>query len=101
MSEMLNRTGFTNVAARYGIGQWGSVSLERLLADPPAVLLSGEASPGAPTWAERIVTHPALASLSGRMKRAVFPERLLYCGGPALIQTAAALASARRMVQGA
>jgi iron complex transport system substrate-binding protein len=34
------------------------------------------------------------------MRRAVFPERLLYCGGPVLIDTAAALAAARRQVLG-
>ena len=101
VSEMLTRTGFTNVAGRYGIVQWGNVSLERLIADPPALLLSGQATSGAPTWAERIITHPALAALSGRMKRASFPERLLYCGGPALIQTAVVLAAARRSVAGA
>jgi iron complex transport system substrate-binding protein len=35
------------------------------------------------------------------MTRAVFPERLLYCGGPGLMDTAAALAAARRQVLGA
>jgi iron complex transport system substrate-binding protein len=40
--------------------------------------------------------HPALASLSGRMVQAQLDEKLLYCGGPVLIQTAAALAQARR-----
>ena len=33
--------------------------------------------------------------VAGGMKRAVFPERLLFCGGPVLIQTAAALKRAR------
>ncbi len=100
MNEMLVRTGFLNVAARYGVGQWGNVSLERLLADPPRMLLAGQARPGAPTWAERLVTHPALRAVAGRMQRAAFPERLLYCGGPALIQTAQVLAAARRGVRG-
>ncbi len=96
IAEMLKRTGFVNVAARYGIVQWGNVSLERLLADPPQILLAGETSPGAPTWAERIVNHPALKAVAGRMQRAVFPERLLYCGGSSLIQTAQVLSDARR-----
>ena len=39
--------------------------------------------------------HPALSHLAGGMNRAAFPERLLFCGGPVLIQTAAALARAR------
>jgi iron complex transport system substrate-binding protein len=101
VDEMMRRAGFVNVAGRYGLKKWGNVSLERLLADPPEVLLAGQAAPNAPTWAERILNHPALASVSPRMTRAVFPERLLYCGGPGLVDTAAALATARRQVLGA
>jgi iron complex transport system substrate-binding protein len=100
VDEMMRRAGFVNVAERYGLKKWGNVSLERLLDDPPEVLLTGQAAPNAPTWAERILNHPALASVSPRMRRAVFPERLLYCGGPVLIDTAAALAAARRQVLG-
>lgn len=99
VNELLRHTGFVNYAPRYGIKQWGDVSLERLIADPPKLLLSAEVEPGAPTWAERIVSHPALRALSGRMQRAIFPERLLYCGGPTLIQSAAILAAARRQVE--
>lgn len=101
VDEMMRRAGFVNVAQRYGLKKWGNVSLERLLDDPPEVLLAGQAAPNAPTWAERILNHPALASVSPRMTRAVFPERLLYCGGPGLMDTAAALAVARRQVLGA
>lgn len=100
MDEMMTRCGFTNVAARYGLDKWGNVSLENLLADPPQVLLAGEPAPGAMTWADRVMTHPALKSIRGRMRRATLPERLLYCGGPVLIQTAATLAAARRSVAG-
>jgi iron complex transport system substrate-binding protein len=100
VDEMMRRAGFVNVAERYGLKKWGNVSLERLLDDPPEVLLAGQAAPNAPTWAERILNHPALASVGPRMRRAVFPERLLYCGGPVLIQTAAVLATARRQALG-
>jgi iron complex transport system substrate-binding protein len=98
VDEMMRRAGFVNVAQRYGLKKWGNVSLERLLDDPPEVLLAGQAAPNAPTFAERILNHPALASISPRMTRAVFPERLLYCGGPGLVDTAAALATARRQI---
>lgn len=95
VSEMMERCGFENVAARYGLRKWGNIALEPLVADPPQVLLAGESAPGAPTWAERVVSHPALKRVNGRMHRAAFPQRLLYCGGPVLIHTAAALAKAR------
>ena len=96
MDEMMTRAGFENVAGRYGLGKWGNVPVERLLADPPQVLLSGAPAPGSRTWADQVMRHPALASLSGRMVQARLEERLLYCGGPVLIHTAAALAEARR-----
>jgi iron complex transport system substrate-binding protein len=95
MDEMMRRTGLTNAAGRYGLAYSSSVPLERLVADPPELLLSGEPSPGAPSRAERVLAHPALAHVKDEMARAVFPERLLFCGGPVLIQTAAVLARAR------
>jgi iron complex transport system substrate-binding protein len=95
VDEMLRRTGFENVAARYGIGMWGKASLERVIADPPQMLLSAAPAPGASSFAERIVAHPALASIASRMRRAVFPPACMYCGGPVLLQTAAALVRAR------
>lgn len=93
--EMLRRTGYENVAARYSLQKWGDVRLEQLIFDPPAVLFAGEVSPGTPTWADRVLTHPALRSVAHCMRRATFPERLLYCGGPALISSAAVMAAAR------
>jgi iron complex transport system substrate-binding protein len=95
VDEMMTRAGFDNVARRYGLKTWGNVGLERLLADPPQVLLVGEPAPGARSWADRVMTHPALKSISGRMRQARLPEKLLYCGGPVLIEIAAAMARAR------
>lgn len=96
IGEMLERCGFENVAARYGLRKWGALSLERLLDAPPRVLLVGEPAPGTPRWGARLVMHPALAALEPRMHRVVIPARLLYCSGPVLVQTAAVLAQARR-----
>ena len=96
MDEMLRRCGFDNAAARYGLHRSGDVPLERLLADPPEVLLASQGRPGAPTWADRVISHPALAHVAGRMYRASLPQALTFCGGPVLIGLAAALAAARR-----
>lgn len=95
VDEMMTHAGFENVARRYGLKTWGNVGLERLLADPPQVLLAGEPAPGARSWADRVMTHPALTSISGRMRIVRVPEKLLYCGGPVLIETAAAMTRAR------
>ncbi len=94
VDEMMTHAGFDNVARRYGLKTWGNVSLEKLLTDPPQVLLVGEPAPGARSWADRVMTHPALKSISGRMRQVRLPERLLYCGGPVLIEAADAMARA-------
>lgn len=96
MDEMMGLCGLQNAASRYGLKRTGDVPLELLLADPPQILLAGQPKAGAPTWADRVLNHPALRSVSGRMHRAVFPQRLMFCGGPVLIETAAMLAKARR-----
>ena len=98
VNEMLGRTGFINVANRYGLKGWGNIPLERVIADPPQVLLAGAMLADVPTWADRIVRHPALRDMESRMKRATFPDRLIFCGGPVLIEAARALAAARNSV---
>jgi iron complex transport system substrate-binding protein len=95
VDEVMEHAGFDNVARRFGLRTWGNVPLERLLADPPQVLLVGEPAPGARSWADRIMTHPALKAVAGQMRQVRMPEKLLYCGGPVLIDTAAAMARAR------
>lgn len=100
MDEMMRRTGLRNAAVDYGLRQSMSVPLEQVIAHPPDILLSGEPWPGAPSWAERVMEHPALNHLASRMRREPLPERLLFCGGPVLIQTAGVLARARDQAQG-
>jgi len=98
MDEMLRRTGFRNAAVDYGARRTTDIALDAVAADPPEVLLSGETLPGAPTWGERVMRHPALQQLRGRIRIISFPQRLMYCGGPNLVETAGRLAAARRQV---
>lgn len=100
MDEMLRRTGFANAIVGYGIKRTSNVPLELVVANPPQVLLRGVVRPGEPGWGERIMRHPALAAAGLRMRVVSFPERLMYCGGPNLIETAARLAAARRRALG-
>lgn len=95
MDEMMSRAGLDNAAERYGLRRTGNIPLEALIADPPDLLLAGQPKPGAPTWADRVLNHPALKRLSHRIHVAAFPQRLMFCGGPVLIETAAMLAAAR------
>jgi iron complex transport system substrate-binding protein len=96
MDDMMRRAGFENAASRYGLKRTGNVALEQLVADPPDVLLAGETKPGAPTWADRVLNHPALSRVAHRMHRASFPQQLTFCGGPVLITTAQMLVRARQ-----
>jgi iron complex transport system substrate-binding protein len=95
IDEAMNLTGFENVAERYGVQQWGIAPLELLLADPPELLLSSRPAPGAPSGAERVLGHPALARIAPHMARADFPQPCLNCAGPVLLQTTQALVTAR------
>ncbi len=98
-AELLDRTGFENVAGQnFGIGKWGSVDLERLVNHPPQVLLAEDIASGKRTWADLVLLHPALQKISAHMTRAVFPDKYLYCGGPVLIESSTALAQTRAQI---
>jgi iron complex transport system substrate-binding protein len=95
VDELMRRTGFDNLAARYGLAQTGNVPLEPLLADPPQVLLAGRMASGEPMWVDHELSHPALKALQAKVRVETFPEVLMWCGGPTMIAEAAALARAR------
>jgi iron complex transport system substrate-binding protein len=100
LDELLRATGFVNAAAGYGVKRTSNAPLEQVLADPPELLLQGETTPGAAGWGERVMRHPALSEVAGRMRVATFPEHLMYCGGPNLEQSAPLLARIRRQMLG-
>ena len=89
IAELLRRTGFTNFAAARGLGQADQLPLERVLADPPRVILAA--------GSDRALSHPALSHLTGTT-RAPLDPRLLYCAGPTIIPAAQRLAEVRRML---
>jgi iron complex transport system substrate-binding protein len=95
VDELMRRAGFDNRAPHYGLKRTGDVPLDALLADPPQVLLSGRMAPDEPAWADRVLGHPALKALAGRILLETFPEQLMFCGGPIMIPAIQALARAR------
>lgn len=90
------------LAARYlrhaGLAQQnvprGSISLERLLADPPAVLVTGDYHPGQMSLNQSWLAHPALAALPGRVRRLHTDGRVWTCLGPSLAPEIARLRKA-------
>ena len=89
---LLGASGFSNRSASYGLRQWDMLGLERLVAGPPRVLLTvGDRG-------DRLLSHPVLRRLSERIAVRPYPERLLHCGGPTIIEALARLAAVRREV---
>ncbi|NBB24968.1 ABC transporter substrate-binding protein [Porphyrobacter sp. SLTP] len=76
IAELLRQEGFTSHAAARGLGQADRVSLERVLSDPPRVLLIAGDAPGQ--------RHPLLDGPNERMLIADFNPSLIYCGGPTI-----------------
>lgn len=89
--DLLRRTGFVNAASARGLGQADYLPLERVLADPPALILAA----GDDAGEDRLLSHPALAHLPNT-RRAAFSSSLLWCGGPTVIRAAERLAQVRR-----
>lgn len=90
--ELLKLTGFRNMSADYGLQSWDVLPLEHLAARPPRVLLSVEV----PAQGDRMLSHPVLDDLKRRVAMRTYPERLLHCGGPTIIESVAHLARVRR-----
>ena len=86
VGELLTRAGFTSYSARRGMAQGDYLPLERIVADPPAVLLvAGD---------ERGQHNPILAHIPG-LSVARFDPSLVYCGGPSIPRAMARLRAVR------
>lgn len=84
---VLRAAGLANAAPFAG---YGFLSLERLLADPPDLLVTAPAA-GPPSLSEALLEHPALARAA--IPRARLDPAWLACGGPATVRAAQALAA--------
>lgn len=91
-SELLAVSGFRNISADYGLKRWDVLPLEPLVARPPQVLLSA----GASGRDDRMLRHPVLDHLRGQIAVRPYPERLLHCGGPTIIDAVTYLARVRQ-----
>lgn len=94
--ELLARAGFRNLSASYGLTQWDVLPLEYLVATPPQVLFTVGAGNAPAGGGDRMLGHPAVARLGQRVAIRGFPERLLHCGGPTIIDAVTRLAAVRQ-----
>jgi iron complex transport system substrate-binding protein len=86
VAQLLANSGFASHSAARGLGQGAYVPLERILADPPQVVLVA--------GGDRMLHHPVLRDLPGVRYEKLDPA-LLFCGGPTILRLAARLAALR------
>lgn len=101
--ELLTATGFRNASSDYQLKQWDIAPLEYLMKKPPRVIFASPVDrlhPGSREAAASRLGRSALARLGDRIALADFPDRLLYCAGPNLIEAATRLGAVRRSLAG-
>lgn len=92
--EVMTLVGLVNKAPALGIGAYGQVPLETLLAARPDRIVRLIYRPGAPSIANAITNHPALARSMGARNMLSVPGRLLTCGTPMVAEAAERFAAA-------
>lgn len=88
VSDLMTRAGFANFSAQRGLGQSERLALERMLADPPRVIMAvgtprGALADQSAPEQDRLLFHPALAALRHTARVPISPN-LIYCGGPTI-----------------
>ncbi len=82
--ELLARAGYINASATYGLKQWEILLTETLLRNPPDVIFMPATSSGeegrALTARAKLLRH-----IKGKARIIPFPDKLLFCGGPTII----------------
>lgn len=98
VSDAMARAGFSNFSAQRGLGQAQRLPLERMLVDPPRLILAVGGGAGSVPEDDRLLVHPALAALKGTAHATLAPG-LIFCGGPTIPRLMARLAQVRRQVE--
>lgn len=91
--ELLARAGFANASKIYGLKQWDVLPIETLLQNPPDIIFMPDAGKGE-EGRELAARAKLLRHLGGRTKIIPFPDKLLFCGGPTIIDAMARMRQA-------
>jgi iron complex transport system substrate-binding protein len=91
--EIMTLTGLVNKAPELGIGAYGQVPLETMLATRPDRIIYLIYRPGVPSIASATMEHPALKHGMGGRKTLTVPGRLLTCGTPMVAEAAERLSA--------
>lgn len=94
--EMLGIAGFSNANSLYGLQSWDILPLEKLAMNPPAVVFTPLNAEGDEGDARSAAVRKRLfGRMGGRTRIVDFPPRLLYCGGPTIVDALTTLSRTR------
>ncbi len=96
MDQLLKLAGWRNLAADLGVGAYGRLPLEAVLAGQPDLLVLDGAANDSPARATEFIDHHALVALAGRARLASVPLRQTICAGPENLEVVRRLAELRR-----
>ncbi len=98
LDDMLGHAGFSNQAAHYGLTHTAHLPMERVIADPPRVMLAPEGAGHDSDSRAAILRKRAIAETGLPVTQAQFPRQLVNCGGPVIPAAMQRLAAIRRSV---
>lgn len=95
--EMLLRTGFVNASKNYGLRQWSLLPMEIVIQNPPDVIFMpvDQRAGATDENAREQMLRKRLLRHFPRSRIVPFPDRLLFCGGPTIIEAMAAMRKAK------
>lgn len=80
-NEIIERTGYANLAAIVGIEGNGFISLEKLVHHQPAVLIQSRSVNKGKSQASELFKHPAIERSKWQYRRVEIPAALWSCSG--------------------
>jgi len=93
LTEMLTRAGFGDGTRPFGMPYSGPLSIEQILAHPPAVVLEPD-----PNGRSGSLRRHVLAKAGYQVIEERFPRALINCGGPTIVAAMARLGEIRARV---
>ncbi len=99
--ELMELAGLRNLAAERGMGPYGRLTLEQILAMKPDLLIHVPYAPQRPALAEDIFRHPAFDPWRATGRLITIPTRVFNCGTPRALQAASQMRDAADMWEAA
>ena len=93
--DVLAHAGLRNIAGSLSSDAYAPVPLERVIANPPSLLVMDESYTASSSRAQALLRHPAFVSLKDRTAIYRMKSRLLLCPGPWVAEAVVALADRR------